>query len=175
MLEFHKVDPAGKEWKLKIHCGLSDGGCLRRSEIVYSKAGRKIYSRQTKRLTTAELKFIGGWEDDVFTCLAYDLGMTILIDCVERPRWEQVWIGAVFRPDRISELHRNPEDREDPGLWDDRPDWEDVVESEAKLGRERGMRKEAMEAARLAARERIAIKGFKACRRQGSARATAGR
>ncbi len=69
-------------------------------------------------------------------------------DCVERPKWEQVWLGAVYRPGKISELHRNPEDREDPWLWDDRPDWEDVVESEAKLGRERAMRKQAMEEAR---------------------------
>jgi hypothetical protein len=146
-----------------------------RSDIVYSRAGRKIYSHQTKRLTTAELRFIGGWEDEVFTWLAYDLGITILKDCVERPRWEQVWLGAVYRPGKISELHRNPEDRENPDLWDDRPDWEDVVKSEAKLGRERAARKEAMEEARLAARERIAIKGLKAGKKRSVTRTTAGR
>jgi hypothetical protein len=130
------------------------------------EAGRKIFAHQTKRLTTAELDFIGRWEDAVFTWLAADLGIVILKDCVERPRWEQVWLGAVYRPGKISELHRNPEDRDDPfGLWDDRPDWEDVVEREAKLGRERMARKQAMEEARLAARERIAIKGLKARRK----------
>jgi hypothetical protein len=172
---FHKVDPAGEEWTLKILCRLSDGGCVERSDIVYSRAGRTIYSHQTKRLPSRELDFIGRWEDEVFTRLAYDLGITILIDCVERPRWEQVWLGAVFRPGRISELHRNPADREDPWLWDDRPDWEDVVEREAKLGRERMARKEAMEEARLAARERIAIKGLKANRKRSLTKTSSGR
>jgi hypothetical protein len=128
---------------------VADGGCVERSDIVYSRAGRKIYSHQTKRLTIAELDFIGRWEDEVLTWLAADLGITILKDCVERPRWEQVWLGAIYRPGKISELFRNPADRDDPyGLWDDRPSWEHVVEREAKLGRERTMRKEAMEEAR---------------------------
>jgi hypothetical protein len=160
---------------MRILCRLSDGGCVERSDIVYSRSGRRVYSHQTKRLTTAELRFIGNWEDEVFTRLAYDLGITILKDCVQWPRWEQVWLGTVFRPGKISELHRNPEDREDPCLWDDRPDWEDVVKREAKLGRERAMRKEAMEEARLAARERIAIKGVKVGRKRGFTRTTAGR
>jgi hypothetical protein len=71
---------------------------------------------------------------------------------VERPRWERVWLGAVYRPGKISELFRNPEDREDPELWDDRPHWEAVVEREGRLGRERSAREQAMEAVR--ARER---------------------
>jgi hypothetical protein len=145
---FHKVDPAGEEWTMRVLCRLSDGKIVERSDIVYVIDGRKIQSYQTKKLTTAELDFIGRWEDEVFTWLAADLGITILKDCVERPRWEQVWLGAVYRPGKISELFRNPEDREDPWLWDDRPDWEDTVEREAKLGRERMARKQAMEEAK---------------------------
>lgn len=58
-----------------------------------------------------------------------------------------MWLGAVYRPGKISELHRNPEDREDPCLWDDR-DWEGVMELEARLGGERMVRKQAMEEAK---------------------------
>jgi hypothetical protein len=155
MLEFHKVDPSGKEWTLRILCRLSDGGCVERSDILYSRGGPRV---RTETLQSGELDFVEGWEEEVFSELARVRFITLLVTNVQPPWKDRKWAGTTYRPERVCRVRID-------SPWDDfwYPEWSwpNQKKYEARCGRER-----------LAAKERLAISRTKAGRKRSLARTT---